>query len=265
MGLSEGLSAWRLAQTSPGSLSHFAPAEIAAPETTPGPGEVRVAVRAAGMNFRDVLNALGMVPALWLGLELAGVVLDVGEGVHSVCVGDRVMGLGRATFATVATADACWLTRIPDRFSFVEASTIPLVFLTALYGLQRLGALQPGERVLVHAGAGGVGMAAVQLARHLGAEVFATASPRKWQALRAMGLDDVHIASSRDTGFADAFLGATDGAGMDVVLNSLAGRFVDASLAPASSWGPFLEMGKTDIRTPRPLSQHPGSLTCAST
>ena len=139
MGLPEGLSAWRLAQTSPGSMSHFELVEIAAREVAPGPGEVRVEVRAAGMNFRDVLNALGMVPAPWLGLELAGVVIEVGEGVHSVCVGDRVMGLGRATFATVATADARWLTRVPDRLSFVEASTVPLVFLTALYGLQRAG------------------------------------------------------------------------------------------------------------------------------
>ena len=160
-----------------GSLSHFAPAEIAAPETAPGPGEVRVEVRAAGMNFRDVLNALGMVPAPWLGLELAGVVLDVGEGVHSVCVGDRVMGLGRATFATVATADARWLTRIPDRLSSSKLPLSPWCSLRRFTAFSGLGALQPGERVLVHAGAGGVGMAAVQLARHLGAEVFATASP----------------------------------------------------------------------------------------
>ena len=118
----------------------------------------------------------------------------------------------------------------PNRLSFVEASTIPLVFLTALYGLESLVALQPGERVLIHAAAGGVGMAAVQLARHLGAEVFATAHPRKWSVLRTMGLDDAHIASSRDTSFVDAFLQVTDGAGVDVVLNSLAGRFVDASL-----------------------------------
>ena len=259
IGLPEGLAAWRLAQTSPGSMSHFKLVEIAAGEVAPGPGEVRVEVRAAGMNFRDVLNALGIVPAPWLGLEFAGVVLAVGEGVHSVCVGDRVMGLGRATFATVATADARWLTRVPDRLSSVEASTVPLVFLTALYGLQRLGALQPGERVLVHAGAGGVGMAAVQLARHLGAEVFATASPRKWGVLRAMGLDDAHIASSRDTGFADAFLQATDGAGVDVVLNSLAGRFVDASLRLLPRGGRFLEMGKTDIRDAEVVGrQHPG-------
>ena len=244
----EGHSAWRLAQTTPGSMSHFKLVEIEAPEAALEPGQVRVSVRAAGMNFRDVLNSLGMVPAPWLGFELAGVVMEVGEGVHSVSVGDRVMGLGRATFATVATADARWLTRVPDRLSFVEASTVPLVFLTALYGLERLGALQPGERVLIHAATGGVGMAAVQLARHLGAEVFATAHPRKWPVLRAMGLDDAHIASSRDTSFADAFLQVTDGAGMDVVLNSLAGRFVDASLRLLPRGGRFLEMGKTDIR-----------------
>ena len=255
----EGLSAWRLAQATPGSLSDFKLVEIEAPEAALELGQVRVSVRAAGMNFRDVLNSLGIVPAPWLGLELAGVVIEVGEGVHSVSVGDRVMGLGRATFATVATADARWLTRIPDRLSFVEASTIPLVFLTALYGLQRLGTLQPGERVLIHAAAGGVGMAAVQLARHFGAEVFATANPRKWPVLRAMGLDDAHIASSRDTSFADAFLQVTDGVGMDVVLNSLAGRFIDASLRLLPRGGRFLEMGKTDIRDAQTIA-HPGVL-----
>jgi type I polyketide synthase PikAII len=128
-----------------------------------------------------------------------------------------------------------------------------------MFGLQQLGGLQRGERLLIHAAAGGTGMAAVQFARHLGAEVFATASPRKWPVLRAMGLDDAHIASSRDTSFADAFLQATDGAGMDVVLNSLAGRFVDASLRLLPRGGRFLEMGKTDIRDAEAVGrQHPG-------
>ena len=131
--------------------------------------------------------------------------------------------------------------------------------MTAMFGLQQLGRIEPGERVLIHAAAGGTGMAAVQFARHLGAEVFATASPRKWGVLRAMGLDDAHIASSRDTSFAEAFLGTTDGAGMDVVLNSLAGRFVDASLRLLPRGGRFLEMGKTDIRDAEVVGrQHPG-------
>ncbi|WP_159047073.1 zinc-binding dehydrogenase, partial [Streptomyces pactum] len=113
-----------------------------------------------------------------------------------------------------------------------------------------LAGLRKGESVLVHAGAGGVGMAAVGLARHLGAEVFATASEGKWDVLRSMGLDDDHIASSRDLGFEEKFRGVTGGRGVDVVLNALAGEFVDASLRLTAAGGRFLEMGKTDVRDP---------------
>src|SRR5436189_2141050 len=120
--------------------------------------------------------------------------------------------------------------------------------MTAYYGLVDLARLQAGEKVLVHAGAGGVGMAAIQIARHLGAEVYATASPAKWDVLRDLGLDDEHIASSRDLEFRERFLAATGGEGVDVVLDALAGEFVDASLRLLPRGGRFLEMGKTDIR-----------------
>ena len=121
-----------------------------------------------------------------------------------------------------------------------------------------LAGLKAGERVLVHAAAGGVGMAAVQLATHLGAEVFATASPSKWQALRAMGLDDAHIASSRARDFCERFLEQTDGRGVDVVLDALAGELVDASLALLPNGGRYIEMGKTDIRDPPDRPSPPG-------
>ena len=118
---------------------------------------------------------------------------------------------------------------------------------------------QAGERVLVHAAAGGVGMATVQLARHLGAEVFGTASQGKWPVLHAMGLDEAHVGSSRDTGFAAAMLDATDGDGVDIVVNALAGEFVDASLRLLPRGGRFLEMGKTDIREAEVVrAEHPG-------
>ncbi len=120
--------------------------------------------------------------------------------------------------------------------------------MTALHGLQDLAQLKPGERVLVHAAAGGVGMAAVQLCRHFGAEVYGTASAGKWPVLEGMGLDARHIASSRDTSFERTFLSATDGEGVDVVLNSLTGEFVDASLRLLPRGGRFLEMGVTDLR-----------------
>jgi NADPH:quinone reductase-like Zn-dependent oxidoreductase/acyl carrier protein len=136
---------------------------------------------------------------------------------------------------------------------------VPVVFLTALYGLSVLGGLRAGQRVLVHAATGGVGMAAVQLARHWGAEVFATASRGKWDTLRALGFDEDHIGDSRTVEFEGKFLSATGGAGVDVVLNSLAGEFTDASLRLLVGGGRFIEMGKTDVRGPQVVAErYPG-------
>ncbi|WP_143079093.1 SDR family NAD(P)-dependent oxidoreductase, partial [Streptomyces monashensis] len=215
-----------------------------------GEHEVRVEVRAAGMNFRDVLNALGMVETPKLGLEFAGVVTQTGPGVRHLRPGDRAMGLALGAFGTQVRGDGHLMARLPDALTFEEGATIPLAFLTAYYAFTELGSLAAGEKVLVHAGAGGVGMAAVQLARHLGAEVYTTASPAKWPVLRGLGIPDERIASSRDTAFAEAWLTATDGAGVDVVLNSLAGELTDASLRLLPRGGRFLEMGKTDVRDP---------------
>ncbi|WP_437580046.1 SDR family NAD(P)-dependent oxidoreductase [Sorangium sp. So ce887] len=225
-------------------------------------GQLRVAVRAAGLNFRDALDALGMYPGDPgpLGAEGAGVVLEVGPGVTDLAPGDRVMGLLSAAFGPIAIADHRMVIRIPAALSFVEAASIPVVFLTAYYGLVDLGRLRPGERVLVHAAAGGVGIAAVQLARHLGAEVFATASPPKWATLRALGLDDDHIASSRSADFEAHFRRSTGGRGVDVVLDSLARELVDASLrlVALTPDGRFVEMGKSDVRDPLAVAaSHP--------
>jgi NADPH:quinone reductase-like Zn-dependent oxidoreductase/acyl carrier protein len=213
------------------------------------------------MNFRNVLTALGMVAEREraMGSEAAGVVLEVGPEVTGLAPGDRVAGLCDAAFASVAVTDHRLLAPIPEGWSFAEAASVPLVFLTAYHGIVTLAALQPGEAILVHAATGGVGMAAVQLARHLGAEVFATASEPKWDVLRSMGLDDDHIASSRTTGFESRFRQVTGGRGVDVVLNSLAGEFVDASLRALAPGGRFLEMGKTDIRQASAVAaDHPG-------
>ncbi|MER6016431.1 type I polyketide synthase [Streptomyces bluensis] len=210
-----------------------------------GPGEVRVGVRAAGVNFRDVLNVLGMYPgdAGRLGHEGAGVVVEVGPEVTGLTVGDRVMGLLDGAFAPTAVTDARLLTRIPDGWSFEQAASVPIVFLTAYYALVDLAGLEAGESVLIHSAAGGVGTAAVQLARHLGAEVYATASEPKWPVVRDLGVPDERIASSRTTEFEARFQ-----PGVDVVLDSLAGEFVDASLRLVRPGGRFVEMGKTDIR-----------------
>ncbi|MFF3291588.1 SDR family NAD(P)-dependent oxidoreductase [Streptomyces sp. NPDC003023] len=211
-------------------------------------GHIRVAVRASGMNFRDVLNALDIVYSPRLGLECAGVVVETAPDVTGLRPGDRVMGLATGTFGTEVCVDARLMVPIPAGLSFARAATVPLVFLTAYYGLHDLARLRAGERLLVHAAAGGVGMAALQLARHFGAEAYGTAGPGKWDMLRRLGLPGDRIASSRDTAFEALFRDATRGRGVDVVLNSLTGTFVDASLRLMPGGGRFLEMGKTDIR-----------------
>ncbi|MEU2058610.1 SDR family NAD(P)-dependent oxidoreductase [Streptomyces bungoensis] len=254
-----GEAAWRLDVTAPGTLDNLA--LVACPEVTGplAPGEVRVAMRATGVNFRDVLVCLGMLDREVPGREGAGVVLETGPGVTGLAPGDRVLGLFSGAYGPVAVTDHRLLARVPEDWSFTEAAAAPIVFLSAHHGLVHLADLCPGESVLVHAGTGGVGMAAVQLARHLGAEVFATAAPAKWPTLRAMGLDDDHIASSRDTDFEQKFLRVTAGRGMDVVLNSLARELVDASLRLLPRGGRFIEMGKTDLRDPRVVAaEHPG-------
>ncbi|MGW2811895.1 SDR family NAD(P)-dependent oxidoreductase [Streptomyces sp. NPDC001450] len=253
--------AWRLDMVRKGTLDGLE--LVAAPdaERALGDGEIRIAVRAAGVNFRDVLNALGMYPgpARDFGLEGAGVITETGPGVTAFAVGDRVMGMFPSAYGPVAVADARTVARIPDGWTFAQAATVPIVFLTAYYALVDLGGVTAGQSVLVHAAAGGVGMAATQLARHLGAEVYATAGPGKWDALRAAGLDDRHIASSRDLSFEDAFRTATGDRGVDLVLDSLAGEFVDASLRLLPRGGHFLEMGKTDVRDPEDVAaRHPG-------
>ncbi|MEU5980659.1 polyketide synthase dehydratase domain-containing protein, partial [Streptomyces sp. NPDC047315] len=240
---------WRLGAGRGGTLAELAPVPYSEAGAPLLPGTVRLSTRAVGLNFRDVLIALGMYPdKATLGSECAGVVTEVGPGVTGLAVGDRVMGLVPESFGDVVVADARTVAPIPSEWSYAQAASVPVAFLTAYYSLVRLADLRPGERVLVHAGAGGVGMAAVQLARHLGADVFATAHPSKWATLRGLGLPDDRIASSRDLDFRAAFLTVTDGAGVDVVLNSLAGEFVDASLELLPRGGRFVEMGKTDVR-----------------
>ncbi|MFZ1926833.1 MAG: benzoate-CoA ligase family protein, partial [Solirubrobacteraceae bacterium] len=223
------------------------------------PGQVRVAMRASGVNFRDVVTALGMVPlrGAWdsIGGEGAGVVVEVGPGVDGLVPGDRVMGLFDSAFGPVAATDRRLLVPMPEDWSFVQAATVPVAFLTAYYGLVDLADVKAGERVLVHSAAGGVGMAAVQLAHWLGAEALGTASPSKWGALRELGLEDAQIASSRDPRFAERFLAGAASEGVDLVLNSLAGEFVDASLDLVGEGGRFLEMGKTDIRDPEQVAE----------
>ena len=231
----------------------------------PGPGQVRVAARAVGLNFRDVMWAMNMLPeeALvngfsgpGLGIECAGVVDAVGAGVEGLAPGDPVLCFGPRCFAShvLTTAEAC--APLPAGWSFAEAATVPVAFFTAWYALHTLARLQPGERLLVHGAAGGVGLAAVQIAASLGAEVYATAgSPAKRRLLRLLGV--AHIYDSRSLSFRDAILEDTGGEGLDCVLNSLAGEGMDQSLRLLRPFGRFLELGKRDFYADSPLRLRP--------
>ena len=248
---------WRLELAARGQLDRpFTVTSIA--DNAPAAGEIRASVMAAGVNFLDVLNTLGMVENPALGLEFAGVVTGVGAGVEGLKPGDRVMGwTGGRAFASEVITDARHVVPIPGTLSFAEAATIPMSFLTAWYGLHVLGAMKPGERILVHAAAGGVGMAAIQLAQLAGAEVYGTASAAKWPALRQLGLEEDHIGSSRSLDFAESF--RTSGKVFDIVLNSLTREFVDAGLALLDKGGRFLELGKIDLREQAWIdAHHPG-------
>ncbi|GHA50107.1 hypothetical protein GCM10010329_85280 [Streptomyces spiroverticillatus] len=243
---------WRLDIPEKGSLDHLAlrPAPQAAAPLAPG--QVRIAVRAAGLNFRDVLNALGMYPggAEFLGSEAAGLVIETAPDVTGLRTGDRVFGMVTGGFGPLAVADHRVVTRMPAGWTFAQAAAAPVVFLTAHYALRDLAGLTEGESVLIHAAAGGVGMAATQLARLWGADVYGTASEPKQRLLRAAsdGLPADRLASSRTLDFEDTFRTARGGRGVDVVLNSLAGEYVDASLRLLAPGGRLIEMGKTDVR-----------------
>ena len=213
----------------------------------PQPDQIEIAVQATGLNFRDVLNALDMYPgdAGALGLECVGEVVAVGADVRSLQIGDVVMGIAPASFARFVTLPESLAIRKPKSISPEAAATIPTAFLTAYYALVHLGQLKAGEAVLIHSAAGGVGQAAVQIAQQIGAEVYATASPPKWDLLKQQGIQ--HIFNSRDVEFASQIQQQTQGKGVFLVLNSLSGETISKSLSVLSPQGRFLEIGKADI------------------
>ena len=256
-----GDDAWRLGLTSAGTFENLRLEPAPDADAPLAPGHVRIATRAMAANFRDVMIALGLYPepGAAMGVEASGVVLEVMEtasGASRFAVGDRVAGLFPEGTGALATTDERLIIKIPTDWSDADAATAPVGFATAYYALSALAGVRPGQRILVHAATGGVGMAAVQLARHWGLEVFATASRGKWDTLRAMGFDEDHISDSRSLEFEEKFRSVTGGGGMDVVLDSLAGEFVDASLRLVAPGGVFLEMGKTDIRDPGEVAEH---------
>ena len=251
--LSPDLHQFRLEIDTPGTLESLTLREIVG--TRPGPGEVLIRVYAAGLNFRDVMLSLGMLPPMpipgaggktILGFECAGIVIECGKGVEDFHPGDEVVAVAIGALASQVVTRAEMVARKPAHLTFEQAATIPQVFITAHYGLTHLARLSAGERVLIHAATGGVGLAAIQLARRVGAEIFATAgNPEKRAYLKAMGIKQVM--DSRSLAFADEVLAATQGEGVDVVLNSLAGEAIPKGLSILRPYGRFLELGKRDI------------------
>ena len=216
------------------------------PEHSLEPREIRVAVEAAGMNFWDVFRSLGFIEEGNLGKEMCGHVLDVGSEVSTLSVGDHVVGLGfGGAFADEMIIREELVAPAPSGISVTDLATVPNVFVSAAVSYE-LSGLNAGERVLIHAGAGGVGLAAIQLAHAAGAEVYATASELKRPYLRSIGVE--HVFDSRTTKFGEEILEATDGAGVDVVLNSLTGEgFIEASLSCLVQGGRFVELARRDI------------------
>lgn len=214
-----------------------------------GEHEIEIRVEATGMNFKDVVIGMGQLPSPYIGIECAGTVSRIGSAVSRLAVGDRVCAMTEGAYSTFARCPDTSAARIPADMSFEVASSIPVVYCTVYYGLVDLGRLCEGERILIHAAAGGVGQAAIQLARMLGAEIYATVgSPEKKQFLTdTYGIPADHIFSSRDTSFGPAVREATGGAGVDVVLNSLAGDFLRETWACVAHFGRFVEIGKRDI------------------
>ncbi|TBR56976.1 hypothetical protein B4U84_26450 [Westiellopsis prolifica IICB1] len=213
----------------------------------PSIGEVEIRVRATGLNFLDVLDALNMLPFErgWFGGECAGVVVAIGEEVEGFEIGDAVVAIAPDSFSQYVTVNAAMVTPKPENISFEAAATIPVNFLTAHYVLHHVAKISAGKQVLIHAAAGGTGMAAVQLAQQAGATVLATASPSKWESLKALGVKQ--IMNSRTLDFAEEVMAVTKGQGVDVVINSLAGEFIPKSLSVLKAKGCFVEIGKSGV------------------
>ncbi|MDE0698907.1 MAG: SDR family NAD(P)-dependent oxidoreductase [Boseongicola sp.] len=234
---------WRLAPDEAGALDGLrVESTLSRPLES---GEVRVEIEASGLNFRDVLRATGTLDTGLLGREMCGRVVETGVGVEHVSAGDRVVGLAFGTFGPEVVTAAELVVSAPERMSAEALATVPVAFTTAALAFELAG-LKSGERVLIHSGAGGVGLAAIQLAHAAGAEVIATASRPKHAYLRSLGVSQVF--DSRETAYGKEILQATSGAGVEVVLNSLTGPgFVEASLECLAPAGRFVELGARGI------------------
>ncbi|SBS75650.1 6-deoxyerythronolide-B synthase., NADPH:quinone reductase [uncultured Mycobacterium sp.] len=238
---------YALAPTERGAIDNLRLTEVEV--APPKANEVQVRIEAAGLNFRDVLNVLGLYPGDPgpIGGDLCGVVTELGSEVAGFEIGQRVFGSMQGAFASRLNVPAPLLATVPDGIGAVDAATIPAAALTVRLAFD-WAKLKPGDKVLIHAASGGVGLAAVQMARAHGATVFATASKYKRATLREMGVE--HVYDSRTTDFADQILADTGGEGVDVVLNSLTNEgFVEATVRATAKGGRFAEIAKRDIWT----------------
>lgn len=220
-----------------------------APRVAPGPGQVEIEIYATTLNFRDVLIALGQYPssAAQMGSDCSGRIVRVGEGVEEFKVGDEVIAISEASsFSKFATTLVTDVVRKPDYLSIEEAASLPTVFMTVYHSLHNLASLSRGERILIHSAAGGVGLAAIQYAQWVGAEIFATVgTAEKRDYIRSLGVE--HILDSRSLDFADDIMKLTDGEGVDVVLNSLMGEAIPKGLSILKRLGRFVELGRRDF------------------
>lgn len=260
-----------ISMSEPGILKNISTTELKRP--LPLPNEVEISVRATGLNLKDVLHALGMLnkddsPAytsspdqksrsgnLSFGFECSGEICAVGQNVSRFKVGDPVIaGMTPSSLRSHVTIRSDFVVSKPENIGYEDAATLPIAFMTAYHGLITLAGIKKGERVLIHAAAGGVGQAAIRIARMAGAEIFATASPEKWEFLHAMGVETVM--SSRTLEFSDQILEKTEGSGVDIVLNSLNREYIPRSLDTLRQGGRFVEIGKIGIWNADQMQKH---------
>ncbi|MFE3101553.1 SDR family NAD(P)-dependent oxidoreductase [Nocardia tengchongensis] len=250
---------FRLENRTPGILDGLVLRNTA--RLDPQPGFVEINVRAAALNFIDIMSAMGVLPNYGrfegpLGIECSGVVTAVGAGVEDFAVGDEVVAMAPNSIASYVVTNAYCVAHKPAQMTYAEGSTIPVAFLTAWYSLITLGRLAPGERVLIHSAAGGVGLAAIEICRMVGAEVFATVgTEEKREFLRARGVR--HIMDSHALDWAAETMRLTDGAGVDIVLNSLAGEAIPLGIGVLAPYGRFVEIGKRDIYDNKEIGLYP--------
>ncbi|KAB5542843.1 polyketide synthase [Coniochaeta sp. 2T2.1] len=234
--------------TTPGALDTIHFVDDSTADAPLAAEQVEIEVKAIGLNYRDGMTAKGQLPISEAGIEASGIVVSVGSAVTYLRVGDRVAALTQGAFATTTRTTSGKVFKIPAQMSFEDAATLPLAYSTAYHSLIDLGRLVDGESVLIHGAAGAVGQAAICLAQMVGAEVYATVSSveKKELLMGEYGLPSDHIFYSRSTAFGSAVLKATDGRGVDVVLNSLTGEFLRESWACLNKFGRFIDIGKRD-------------------